>query len=544
VPFDRARLPVDALAGVTLAALAIPETMGYTRIAGMPVITGLYTILLPLAVFAVLGSSRHLVVGADSATAAILAAGLAGMATTGSTQYVALAGLVALLAALYLILARLVHLGFLADFLSRTVLIGFLTGVGIQVAAGQIGGMLGVPSGTGRTLQKLWGTLQNIGDTSGWTLAVSVVVALIILGTKYVEKVIPGALIAVVGSIIVSKAVNLQSYGVAILGPVPGGLPSFGLPNVDWTSDAPALAGTAFSIFIVILAQSAATSRAYAAKYGDRFNENVDLVGLGIASAAAGISGTFVVNGSPTKTQMVDGAGGRSQLASLSCAGVVLIVLLFLTKPLQYMPEAVLSTVVFLIGIELIAVSGMRRIYRVRFDEFAVAAITAAVVVVVGVEQGILLAIVLSIVDHLRRGYKPDNSVFVRSAERGLATVPVAQGAQVSPGVVAYRFDASLYYANASRFADEVRGLVTEAKPALTRFCLDAEAIGDVDYSGAETIRETVAELQGHGISFGIARMTTSVRTELDQYGLTDLIGADEFYDTIDDAIHADERSG
>ncbi len=544
MPFDRARLPVELLAGVTLAALAIPETMGYTKIAGMPVITGLYTILLPLAVFAVLGSSRHLVVGADSASAAILAAGLAGMAATGSAQYVALAGLVALLAALYLILARLVHLGFLADFLSRTVLIGFLTGVGIQVAAGQVGGMLGVPSGTGRTFQKLWGTLQNIDEISWWTVGVSVAVAVIILGTKYVEKVVPGALIAVVGSIIVSKAIDLQAHGVAVLGPVPGGLPNFGLPNVDWTTDAPALAGTAFSIFIVILAQSAATSRAYAAKYGDRFDENVDLVGLGMANVAAGMSGTFVVNGSPTKTQMVDGGGGRSQIASLTCAGVVLIVLLFLTKPLQYMPEAVLSTVVFLIGIELIAVTGMRRIRKVRFDEFAVAAITAAVVVVVGVEQGILLAIVLSIVDHLRRGYKPDNSVFVRSASGGLAAVPVAQAAQVSPGVVAYRFDASLYYANASRFADEVRALVTEAKPALTRFCLDAEAIGDIDYSGGETIKETVAELQGQGISFGVARMTTSVRASVDQYGLTELIGADEFYDTIDAAVRGDERGG
>jgi SulP family sulfate permease len=533
---------VDVLAGVTLAALAIPEVMGYTKIAGMPVITGLYTILLPLAVFAVLGSSRHLVVGADSATAAILAAGLAGMAATGSAQYVALAGLVALLAALYLILARLVHLGFLADFLSRTVLVGFLTGVGIQVAAGQVGGMLGVPSGTGRTLQKLWGTLQNIGDTSGWTLAVSVVVAVIILGTKYVEKVVPGALIAVVGSIIVSKAVDLESHGVAVLGPVPGGLPSFGLPNVDWTADAPALAGTAFSIFIVILAQSAATSRAYAAKYGDRFNENVDLVGLGMASAAAGVSGTFVVNGSPTKTQMVDSGGGRSQLASLTCAGVVLIVLLFLTKPLQYMPEAVLSTVVFLIGIELIAVKGMRKIYRLRFDEFAVAAITAAVVVVVGVEQGILLAIVLSIVDHLRRGYKPDNSVFVRSASGGLDAVPVAQAAQVEPGVVVYRFDASLYYANASRFADEVRELVTDAKPALSRFCIDAEAIGDIDYSGAETIRETVTELSGQGVSFAVARATDDVRAQLDSYGLTDLVGAEQIYDTIEQAVAASTK--
>jgi SulP family sulfate permease len=539
VPLDRARISVDVVAGITLAALAIPEVMGYTKIAGMPVITGLYTILLPLAVFAVLGSSRHLVVGADSASAAILAAGLAGMAASGSEQYVALAGLVALLVGLYLIIARLVHVGFLADFLSRTVLIGFLTGVGIQVAAGQVGGMLGVPEGTGRTLQKLWGTLQNIGDLSWWTVGVSIVVAAIILGAKYVENVVPGALIAVVGSIVVSKAVDLQADGVAILGPVPGGLPSFGLPDVDWSQDVPALAATAFSIFIVVLAQSAATSRAYAAKYGDRFNENVDLVGLGMASAAAGVSGTFVVNGSPTKTQMVDGAGGRSQLASLTCVGVVLIVLLFLTKPLQYMPEAVLSTVVFLIGLELIAIKGMRNILRLRVDEFVVAAITATVVVVVGVEQGILLAIVLSIVDHLRRSYRPDNTVIVRAASGSLAALPVEQAEQAAPGVVVYRFDASLYYANASLFAEEVLQLVVGADPPVKQLCLDAEAIGDVDYSAAETIRETVTALREQGASFSIARLTGDVRAQLDRYGITDLVGADHIYDTVEAALTA-----
>ena len=203
------------------------------------------------------------------------------MAATGSAQYVALAGLVALLAALYLIVARLVHLGFLADFLSRTVLVGFLTGVGIQVAAGQVGGMLGVPSGTGGTLHKLWGTLQNMGDTSGWTLGVSVGVAVVILGTKYVEKVVPGALIAVVGSIVLSEVFDFQSHGVAVLGHVPGGLPNSACRTSTGAPTRPALAATAFSIFIVILAQSAATSRAFAAKYGDRFSEDVDLVGLG-----------------------------------------------------------------------------------------------------------------------------------------------------------------------------------------------------------------------------------------------------------------------
>jgi SulP family sulfate permease len=423
LPFDRSTLGRQIIAGITLAALAIPEVMGYTSIAGMPVITGLYTILLPVIVFAVLGSSRHLVVGADSASAAIMAAGLAGMATVASPQYVALASLVALVTATFLLLARILRLGFLADFLSRTVLIGFLTGVGIQVACGQVDGIFGIPKGDGitingytfdNTVAVLFSTLGNLDQTSMTTLAVSISVIVVILGFKFITKAIPGALVAVVGSIIVSWAFDLESHGVAVLGTVPSGLPSFGLPDVSW-SDIVSVLGVSASIFIVVLAQSAATSRAYAAKYDDAFSEDVDLIGLSGANVAAGLTGTFVVNGSPTKTQMVDGAGGTSQIAQLTTGAVVVIVLLFLTVPLQYLPSAVLASVVFIIGIELVDIAGMRKVLTARLDEFVVAAVTALAVVVVGVEQAIILAIVLSIVDHLRRSYRPPTAVLVES---------------------------------------------------------------------------------------------------------------------------------
>ena len=374
LPVVRSKVPMDIAAGVTLAALGIPEVMGYTKIAGMPVITGLYTILIPIAVFAVLGSSRHLVVGADSATAAILAAGLAGMAPIASPEYVALAGMLAIITGAILILARLVRLGFLADFLSRSVLIGFLTGVGIQVAMGQVAGMLGVTASGGGTIRKFVGhTLADLRTASLTTVAVSASVIVVIVGTRLIDKRIPGALIAVVGAIFASWKWDFASHGIATLGKVPSGLPKFGVPDVTWTQFE-ALLGTAGAVFIVILAQSAATSRAYAAKYSETFDENVDLDGLGAANIVAGLSGTFVVNGSPTKTQMVDGAGGKSQLASLTTAVIVLVVLLFLTVPLQYMPNAVLSTVVFLIGVELVDVGGMTKIFRLRRDEFFIAA--------------------------------------------------------------------------------------------------------------------------------------------------------------------------
>jgi SulP family sulfate permease len=549
LPIERARVPIDILAGVTLAALAIPEVMGYTSIAGMPVITGLYTILLPILAFAIFGSSRHLVVGADSATAAVLAAGLAGLAIAGTDQYVALAGLLALMAGVFLLVARLVGLGFLADFLSRTVLIGFLTGVGIQVACGQVGGLLGITEGKGvtiaghdfeNTIGKLISTLGNLGDISWATAAVSAGVIVTILGMKFVTGKIPGALIAVIGSIVISWHWDLATHGVAVLGTVPGGLPKIGLPAVEW-SDVPALMGTAVSIFVLVLAQSAATSRAYAAKYNDEFDENVDLVGLGAASLVAGISGTFVVNGSPTKTQMVDSAGGKSQVAQITTAAIVAVVLLFLTVPLSYMPKAVLSAVVLLIGIELIDVAGMRRVLKVRPDEFVVAALVAAVVVLIGVEQGIVFAIVASIIDHLRRSYRPATAVIEPDPSgSGYHSIDATPDARSAPGVVVYRFAAPLYYANASHFSEDLLGMLADTSTApLEWFCLDLAATSDIDYSGGETLKQMCGELHDHGVRLVLSEAMPDVRAELDRYGITELIGADAYFPTVAAAMAA-----
>ncbi len=339
-------------------------------------------------------------------------AGIAGLGISGlqpnTPHWVALASLSALLAAGFLFLARIARLGFLANFLSRTVLVGFLTGVGIQVAIGQVGGMLGIPppnvapDALSGAVRKLGLTLWHIGDASWQTTLVSAIVLAILIGFGRYVKQVPGGLVAVIGLIAASWIFDFQSHDISTLGPVPSGLPHVGFPKgVSW-SDTTALLETSASLFLVILAQSAATSRAYAVKYREPFDESVDLVGLGLANLGAGFGSTFVVNGSPTKTEMADEGGSHTQVAQLTTAAVVALVLLFLTKPLQYLPNAVLASVVFLIGVKLIDIRGMREILRLRKDEFAVAAATAVVVVVVGVEQGIILAIVLSLLLHVR----------------------------------------------------------------------------------------------------------------------------------------------
>jgi len=301
LPIKSSRISAEIIAGVTLATLAIPEVMGYTKIAGMPVITGLYTLLIPMALFAFCGSSRHLVVGADSATAAMLAAGLAGIAAPGSGEYVALAGIIALMSAGFLLLARFIGLGFLSDFLSRTVLVGFLTGVGIQVALGQVAGMTGLSGGGHEPVQQLMRDWDQLSQTNLYAFGLSLSTILIVAGSRFISKTTPGALIAVSAAIVASWGFNLKSHSIRILGAIPSGLPAFGLPDVDWNWHLfQSLIPAALAIFVVILAQSAATSRAYAARHNERFSENMDLIGLGLANLGAGLSGTFVVNGSPT----------------------------------------------------------------------------------------------------------------------------------------------------------------------------------------------------------------------------------------------------
>ena len=550
-PYDRSWLSRDVVAGITLAALAIPEVMGYTKIVGTPVITGLYTMLIPVVAFAIFASSRHLVVGGDSATAAILYAGIASLGIAGlkpyTPQWTALASLAALISALLLVLARVARLGFLADFISRTVLVGFLTGVGIQVAMGQFAGMLGVPSPqvsvsrASGALVKFWDTLKEFGRTSGATLAVSLAVLVTLIVFERWVKAVPGGLVAVVGAIAVSWIFDLSSHGVSILGPVPSGLPHIGFPHgVSW-SDAAGLFAISVSMVLVILAQSAATSRAYAVKYRERFVANDDLVGLSAANLAAGLSGTFVVNGSPTKTEMVDEAKSRTQVAQLTTAVLVAIVLLFLTKPLQYLPNAVLSAVVFLIGLKLVEIANMRQIWRLRRDEFWVAAITAAVVVGVGVEQGIILAIVLSVILHVRRHYTPRNRVVTWDADGQLTLSHPEPGTVTEPGLVVYRFAVGLFYANAERLAEEITALVDVPDPPRW-LVLQADAIDDVDFTGGKTLLELVDQLQARGIVFAVAGASPHVRKELGRFGLTERIGAARYFDTLRaarDAFHA-----
>jgi sulfate permease, SulP family len=541
-PVSRSGAVRDVLAGVTLASMNIPQVLGYTRIAGTPVVTGLYTVLLPLVAFAVFGSSRHLVVAADSATAAIFSSTLSTMAAPASEKYMALVGMVALLTAAFLLVAWILKLGFLADFLSRTVLVGFLTGVGFQVGVAMLGDMLGVAVQSHRTLVQAWEVVQGLPRSNIPTLVLSALVAASILLGNRVAPRLPVALIAVVGTIAASAAFGFAERGIAIVGPVPGGLPAIGLPEVTW-SEALALLPVAASCFVMIIAQSAATSRAFAQRYRERVDEDADILGLSAANAAAAVSGAFVVNGSPTQTAMADRAGARSQLAQLVFAGIVLLVLLALTGPLQYLPRSVLAAIVFTIAVGMIDIAGLRDIRRESPGEFYLAVVTAAVVVAVGVEQGILLAIVLSLLRHVRHSYRPHTMVLAPTAAGQLAPVPATPGAQTEPGLVIYRFGADLFYANDHRFTDEVLALVEHAPTQVRWLIVEAGAITDLDYSAARTIRELLDDLARQGVGLMFARVSPYLRSDMDRHGITAAIGKARIFTTLHDAIAAARSS-
>ena len=535
-PITRQGAVRDVIAGITLASMNIPQVLGYTRIAMTPIVTGLYTALLPVFLFALIGSSRHLVVAADSATAAILAGSLSHMAPPESLKYMALIGMVALQTAALLLVARIFRLGFLADFLSRTVLVGFLTGVGLQIAIAMLGGMSGSDFSSSRSVVQRGELFSRHADINAPTLTLALLVcAAIFLGRHFAPR-LPMALFVVVGSIAASATFGFAAQGIAVIGPVPGGLPGLTLPAISW-HEGLATIPVALSCFVMILAQSAATARGFAQRHHERTDQDADILGLSAANTAAAVTGTFVVNGSPSQTAMAERAGASSQVAQIAFAVTVLLVLLFLTGPLQYLPHCVLAAIVFTIAIGMLDIDGLRHILAESPGEFKLAVGTAVAVVVIGVEQGILLAIGLSLLRHVRHSYRPNTAVLGVDATGHRVPLPAVAGAQTAAGLIVYQFAADLFYANADRFAEDVRNLIASAPTPTRRFVVDASAITDIDYSAAQTLRGLIAELQRQDIALAFARVRPGLQSDLQRHGVSAALGPERIFTTMHEAL-------
>lgn len=543
-PIRRAGAVRDALAGVVLAAMDIPQVLGYAKIAGMPVVTGLYSLMLPLIAFAAFGSSRSLVVAADSATAAIFAGGMSNAPNPGRIPYVLLAGVVALMTAAMLLLARLLRLGFIADFLSRTVLVGFLAGVGVQVGISVLSQMLGVPVDSRRPVVELWEVLRGLPHAHLPTVAVSALVLGFALALRQFAPKVPGALVAVVAAIAASAWLDFAGHGIAIIGPVAGGLPHLAIGDLVslrsiTRQEFDLLVTISASCAVMIITQSAATARIYAAKHNQEVNENNDLFGLSAANAAAALSGGFVVNGSPTQTAMMESAGGQSQVAQVATAITVGMVLLFLTGPLQFLPACVLGVLVFMVALHLVDLKALSDIRKESQQEYALALATAVVVVLVGVEQGIVLAMVVSLLRVVQHSYHPHTGVLVADASGIWKLIPVASGVVTEPGLVLYRFGAALFYANAARFLEEVTCVIQPLPSAVRWVVVDAEAITHVDYTAARVVLGLKKILTEAGVELAFARVPWDLRSDLDRHHLTEAIGQVQIFSRLHDAIAA-----
>ena len=531
----------DLFSGISLAAMDIPQVLGYARIAGMPPVTGLYTVFLPLLAFALFGSSRHMVVAADSATATIMASQLSKMAVAGSAHYVALASMTAILTAFFLMLARIFRLGFLANFLSRTVLVGFLAGVGVQVGIAMLGDMLGFVLHSPKSLDQILEIVQDLPKVQWPTILLSSLVVLSIQGFKKYAPRVPVAMLAVVTGILVGRYGGLSSYGIATLGPIAGGFPHLVWPDVSWR-EAIDLIPLSASCLVMIIAQSLATGRVFAERYHEPVNDDSDILGLCMANVATGISGSFVVNGSPTQTAMAELAGAQSQRTQVAFAVVAGIILYFFVGWLADLPGCILGAIVFSIAMSLIDRKRLKAIRQSSRDEYILALVTAGSVVLLGVEQGILLAIALSLLQHVRHSYQPRTMVLSPGVDGPWQPVMGASHIEMKPGLIVYRYGADLYYANDHFFAAEVRGLIQQATDHVRVFVVDVAAITDMDYSASCTVRDLCEQLKKEQVEMIFARVNRYLNDDLLRQGIADYIGTDHIFSTLHQALAFADR--
>ncbi|MDY6810406.1 MAG: SulP family inorganic anion transporter, partial [Actinomycetota bacterium] len=431
----------------------------------------------------------------------------------------------------------------LGDFLSSAVLVGFLAGTGISVLTGQIPGMLGLAGATGDVWQRSSAIGRQLGDIDATSAAFAAVTLAALLMTRRFAPRVPTAIIVVIGSIL-AVAVFGWDDDLDVVGDLQGGLPQLGLPDGFGIGDVPKAATVAFGCVVVILAQSAATARSYAQRHGDTADVNRDIVGLSVANIVAGLSSTFVVNGSPTKTQLLDEQRGRTQVATLTMAVVTLLVATFLGAALADLPHAVLSAIVFLIAVGLIDIHAFRRLWQVRRIEFGIAVLTAVVVLVFGVQNGILAAMVVSLLEIVRRQYRPERFVVgVADHGRRRRYQRAAPGRESLPGLIVFRYDADLFYANVSRFADDVMSLIDAAPHPVRWLVLDCTAIADVDYSASTVLEDLIAFVHSRQAHFVLAGVDPELQGALLSEGVLGDLDPDHVFGTVGAAVRAYETA-
>jgi sulfate permease, SulP family len=528
----------DLLAGVTVAALGIPAALAYSEIAGLSPVIGLYALLLPAIAYTFFGSSRQLIVGPESALSAMVGTALIPL-TADPDQRASLAALLALLVGGAFLGAMVARLGWIADYFSRPVLIGYLHGIAVVLVIGQLGKLLGLSVSGETPPAQLIEVIREITDLSWITLAVGLASLVLLLLARWVSSKFPGALVVVILAIAVSAIVGLADKGVAVVGHIPAGLPNIEFPDIR-LRDIFTLLPAAVGIFFVGFASQILAARSFAGRHGQHIYANTELAAMGTANLVAGISQGLPVGASDSRTAVNDQMGARTQISGLLSAVVIALVLLFLTAPIQYLPKATLGAVIVMAALGLIDFDDWKGIARVSRVEVAIAVITMVGVVTVGVLRALLLAIALSVFDAVRRSASPHDAVlgYVERLDR-YADVRVHPSARIVPGVLVYRLDDRLFFANANYVKGRIREAIAGARTPVRWLVFDAEALNHVDATGVRMLTELIEALREESITFVLARLHSPSSERLRDAGVLDLIGEEHNYPTVHAAVAA-----
>jgi high affinity sulfate transporter 1 len=523
----------DLVGGLSLAAVALPIGIAYAQLAGFPPVVGIYSCILPPIVYAVFGSSRQLVVNPDAAACSIVAATVGPLAGGNSARYLELSIVLTCLTGLLCIAGGLSGLGVIANFLSRPILTGYLNGIALTIIAGQLGTFFGFNIVGGGFFRKIADTILHLNQTHLPTLILGASLLLVLLLLKRFLPKVPAPLLAAALGCIVVYALNLNSSGVAVVGAVPAGFQAPLIPSVNTTDLSPLLFGAA-GISLVSFCSMMTTARGFAAKNGYRIDVNRDMFALGVCDLASAFNRGFVVSGADSRTAVADSAGGKTQVTSLVASVVMAAVLLFLTKPLAYVPAAVLAAILISSALGLFDLASLREYYRLSKPEFRQSVVAMIGVMTLGVLQGVLIAVGLALFKLLRQASHPRDAVLGVVQSNGDAYCATAEeGGRTIPGLIIYRFESSLVFFNADYFSDRVRALIGEASPAPHHFLLDAEAVPFVDVSGVYTLNSLRAELAEQGIVFGVARARGLFRMMLERAGVAEKIGSKNLFPTV-----------
>lgn len=519
------RLRTDAMAGLTVAALALPAGMAYAELAGLPVTAGLYALLLPVLAYAFFGTTPRGVVGPEGAVALLVATALGPLAATGSAEYATLAAALAIAVGVVFVLARLLHLGWVADYFSQSVLVGYITGVAILMALGQLEKLTGLSSQFDGALRAAVDVVTKLGQANAATLAVAAVsLALLVVLGRFLPR-WPAALVVVVLGMAASWLLDLQSHGVALTGSIPSGLPSFARPEVT-SSQLLSLVGPAVAIFLVSFSDGILTARSFAARHHETVDADQELLAFGLASVASGFTQGMPIGASGSRTAVNDSMNATSQVSGLVSIGSIAAILLFFTAPIAYLPSAVLGAVIVFASLKLLDIEQWRDLARSSRSEVAIAAITALFVITIGVLSAILVAVVLSVLDVIRRTATPDDAVLGYSKQDGrYVDVTDHPDSGVTPGVVVYRIQGRLFFANAHFFKRRLWAAVDGAPRPVRHVVLDAGAIVGIDASAVEALREVYSGLRTRNTTLEVARATAELRNDLAATGLSDMIG-------------------